>query len=172
MITQEEEIWLPIKGYEGRYEISNLGRVKSLILKVAKILRPGLNGKGYPSVSLHKSGSAKSWRVHALVAAAFLGHTPDGTTKVCVDHINNIRTDNRAENLQLISNRENMHKNPHKNKTSKYIGVSYCKWRSRWRAKITHRKIVTQLGSHKREIDAARAYKKALDRITKNLPAK
>ena len=103
----EEEIWKPIKGYEGLYEISNLGRVKSLNYKGTgkeKILKNTENSKGYLMVCLTKNGKQKLFKIHRLVAEAFI---PNPENKPCIDHINTIKNDNRVENLRWVTNEEN-----------------------------------------------------------------
>ena len=110
----KNEEWLDVDGYEGLYQVSNTGKVKTLERKRRdekkeyrvreKILSLPLNAYGYPVVSLHKDGVARTVTVHRLVAAAFLPN-PDG--KRCVDHINGDRADNRVENLRWVSHREN-----------------------------------------------------------------
>ena len=99
------EIWKPIKNYEGIYEISNLGRVKSLkrIVKKEihniniseKILKQTLNINKYLMVSLNKNGIKKNVKVHLLVAESFLNHKTDSTHKIVVDHIDNNKTNNK-----------------------------------------------------------------------------
>ena len=101
------EIWKDIVGYEGLYQISNLGRVKSLnYSRTGKenILSPGLNSGGYYTVSLFKNGEIKKFRVHRLVALAFI---PNPENKPCVDHINGVRTDNCVKNLRWCTQKEN-----------------------------------------------------------------
>lgn len=111
------EIWKPIKGYEGIYEFSNLNNVKSLsrIIKKKngavinlkeKILKQTFN-KGYYKVGLYLNGELSNLGIHQLVAMEHLGHTVCGL-KLVVDHINEIKTDNRIENLQIITQRENI----------------------------------------------------------------
>lgn len=103
----EEEVWKPIKDYEGLYEISNLGRVKSFNYRGSgkeKILKNTECRWGYLTVSLTKSGKCKVFKVHRLVAEAFI---PNPENKPCVDHINTIRTDNRVKNLRWVTYKEN-----------------------------------------------------------------
>ena len=102
-----EEIWQDIEGYEG-YQVSNLGRVKSLgnnKTRKEKILKPATNKKGYQYVNLYKNGKAKTFKVHRLVYAAFNGEIPPGME---VNHINEVKTDNRLENLNLMTRKENI----------------------------------------------------------------
>ena len=108
-----EEIWKDIKGYEGRYQISNFGRVKSLIYSKEKIMniynfrRDGEKGKGYWRVRLIKNSSYKYFFVHRLVAEAFISNPNNYAT---VNHINGIKTDNRIDNLEWCSLKENIQK--------------------------------------------------------------
>ena len=98
------EIWKDIKGFEGRYQVSNLGRIKSLawLGNEGKIgfLKGWYNGKGYLCVRLDRSRS-----VHGIVAETFIGPRPEGLT---IDHINKNKKDNRLTNLRYLSNTENV----------------------------------------------------------------
>lgn len=94
------EKWMPVKGYEGLYAVSNYGRVRSSHKKVPVILKTRVNKNGYEMVGLHLRRNRKMCYVHRLVAEAFLGECP---TKCEVDHINKDRLDNRASNLRYLS---------------------------------------------------------------------
>ena len=103
------EIWKEIPNYEG-YQVSNLGRVKSLERIDAlghrlkeKILKPQLDGRYY-QVCLCKQSVKKHYRVHRLVWEAFNGQIPEGLQ---VNHINEVKTDNRLSNLNLMTSKEN-----------------------------------------------------------------
>jgi hypothetical protein len=100
-------------------------------------------------------------KVHTLVAMVFLNHKPDGTNKICVDHINNIKTDNRLVNLQLITNRENTSKDK-KDGTSKYVGVCWQKSKNKWMAQINIDDKKKYLGYFTDEHEAHLVYQKAL----------
>lgn len=93
------ELWRAITGHEGAYEVSNLGRVRSLPghYRHAKVLKPHGVGRGYLAVTPSQGGVAKNRYVHHLVAEAFIGPRPDGLD-VC--HNNGDMLDNRAENLR------------------------------------------------------------------------
>lgn len=103
------EQWRPVKGYEGLYEVSNLGRVKSLNYHrtgVEKILKPSNVGNGYLFVHLSRNGKHKFFLVHRLVAIAFIPN-PKGLPEV--NHIDEIKTNNCVENLEWASRWYNMH---------------------------------------------------------------
>ncbi|WNH10077.1 NUMOD4 domain-containing protein [Thalassobellus suaedae] len=154
-----KEIWIDIIGYESLYKVSSLGRVKSLKRKNVKndrILKPCIRA-GYLKVSLNKNAKKKSFKVHQLVAMVFLNHTPNGR-EIVVDHINEVKTDNRVENLQIINHRENISKSKNRNTTSKYTGVHFHKQRKKWEAKIWIKSKPIYLGLYKTEIEAHNAY--------------
>ena len=112
------EIWKDIKGYEGWYQVSNLGRVKRLkkvhcnhgktnIVEREHLLIPQKDRKGYMVVILSNNGkSRKHFKVHRLVADAFIDNNDN---KPQVDHINRIKTDNCVENLRWVTNSENQY---------------------------------------------------------------
>lgn len=158
------EIWKKIKDYPD-YEISNLGRVKSLKFGKERVLKQNKNKKGYFFVCLHGT-QKKTIRVHQLVAVAFLNHKINGMSLV-VNHKNFIRTDNRVENLEIVTVRINNNKK-HILNSSKYVGVCFDKKNKKWRARITINYKLLHLGLFENEIEAYIAYQEKLKTI-KNL---
>lgn len=157
------EVFKDVPGYEGLYQVSDLGRVKSFKRKRPKILRLIFNNEGYLIVTFRKLRNNKTKKVHQLVAICFLNHTPCGYNLI-INHINIIRFDNRARNLELTSVRENNNKK-HIKSSSKYVGVSWMKERRKWIAKINHNCKSIYLGLFENEIDAHNAYQKELENI-------
>lgn len=159
------EIYKSVLGYEGIYEVSNLGNVKSLSRTILvqgknpyitkeRILKPGINTKGYYVVVLC-NGNQKTRKVHQLVAEAFLNHVPCGM-KLVVDHKDGNKLNNEESNLQILTNRQNLSKGT-PNKTSKYIGVHLSK-HGTYRASIQINGKDMALGSFKTEEEARDAY--------------
>ena len=93
-----KEQWRDIEGYEGIYQVSDLGRVRSLKFGRVKVLRSYKNRYGYLKVFLSKNGKRHNIYVHRLVAYAFIPNSDK--TKNEINHINEIKTDNRASNLE------------------------------------------------------------------------
>lgn len=120
------EVWKPIEGYEGYYEVSNAGRVRSVdrivwrqnaenawkVSLKGKLIALHLRRDGYPIVNLYKGHKSCGFAVHRLVAKAFVENP---LNRPEVDHINTERTDNRACNLRWVNRSEN-NKNPITNK--------------------------------------------------------
>jgi hypothetical protein len=153
------EIWKNINDCPD-YLISSLGNVKSLKTGKEKILKGGLNKDGYIYFILCNNGIMKTKTAHQLVAQSFLNHNPCGN-KIVVNHINFIRTDNRIENLEIITNRENTNKKHIKN-TSKYIGVGWNINSKKWVSRILINGKRKHLGCFICEIEASNAYQKEL----------
>ena len=165
-----EEIWKDVKDYEGCYQVSNFGNVRSLKKKhYLKLLRPSISkriGRGYYQVVLSKNGKQKTFKVHVLVASAFIGYVPNGLNSgPVVDHIDNNPLNNSLDNLQIISNRVNSSKD--RNGTSKYVGVSYDFNRRKWSARLKHNGKYLFLGRFDDEYEAHLAYQDKLKQINK-----
>lgn len=108
------EEWKDIKGYEGLYQVSNEGRVKSLNRKckkwngdrkVKEKIISFTNVSGYLKVTLFRNGIRHYYLVHRLVAEAFI---PNPDNKPCIDHVNTVKTDNIVENLRWVTVKENI----------------------------------------------------------------
>jgi hypothetical protein len=166
--SMELEKWVPIIGYEARYQVSNHGRVKSLqreefmawsgrtrIWK-EKILVPCLK-EGYPVIALFgvkKRGLLQY--VHRLVARAFIGEIPKGYT---VNHKDKDRSNSTLLNLEIITHRDNMnHALGTCRKTSKYPGVHWQAKKKSWRAMARNGKVKIHLGISKNEEEAHKFY--------------
>lgn len=115
-LSQEQqiaELWLPIKGYEGLYEVSNYGQVKTLkkpsglgshCFKKEKIKKARLNKYGYYDLTIWKSQIPKHYQIHKLVALHFVDNP---FNKPFINHIDGIKTNNCYNNLQWCTASEN-----------------------------------------------------------------
>jgi hypothetical protein len=173
---EKKELWRDIPGYEGYYQASNLGRIKSTPrhirfvnkkgdtsyrLSSERILKPSLAGK-YLKVTLAKYGKNKTIYIHHLVYSAFKGQIEKG---LVIDHIDENRLNNCIENLQSITIRENVSKGWAKFKpTSSFPGV--IKFKGKWRASIRHKGKRYHLGYFNTEPEAVAAYKNKLSSLT------
>lgn len=130
-----EELWKWIPNYEGIYKASNLGRVKSVERRVRnskngyrlvreRIMKQTLSNNNYLVVKLWSKNKSVTRTVHSLIVETFLDHTCT-TRKIVIDHIDNNPLNNRLDNLQIITNRENSIKD-NKNKSG-FTGVVFRK---------------------------------------------
>jgi len=169
-----QEIFKDIPNYKGLYQVSNLGRIKSLkrIVKKGysyrtikqKILNQLIINK-YIYTGLRKNKKQKLYLVHQLVAIVFLNHKPDGH-KIIVDHIDNNPLNNHVNNLQLITQRENTSKDRFRgNYSSKYLGVCWNKKMGKWQVNIWVNYKNKYLGCFKTELEASKVYQNALKNI-------
>lgn len=118
-----KENWLKIKGYDG-YEVSDLGRVRSLNYNrtgETRLLKPGLGKNGYLIVVLCKNRKQKVFYVHKLVVEAFIGPIPKGKV---VNHLNEIKTDNRLENLEITTYKKNNNHGTRNERAAKALSKS------------------------------------------------
>lgn len=125
------EKWVAVKEYEGLYQVSNLGRVRSIDRVVrsrpsvfqtikGRIIKPHLNAFGYEKFTGSRDGKTKNLYVHRLVATAFIDK-PDG--KNCINHIDNNPSNNRATNLEWCTHKENSQHMIKSNRTNPPVGA-------------------------------------------------
>ncbi len=103
-----EEIWKDIEGYEGKYTISNYGKVTALNFAkrgFSQELKQSLDSKGYSFVNLYFSGKMNPHRIHRLIAIHFI---PNPESKPYINHINGIKNDNSIDNLEWCTAKENI----------------------------------------------------------------
>lgn len=164
----ENEIWKDIKDYEGLYEISNFGRVRSK----ERYTNPGHGYRKLPSrilgqheahnylyVCLCKNNKPIHKKVHRLVYETFIGMIPPDKT---IDHINGNRYDNSYLNLHVLTIRENVCKYMSTiKKQSRYLGVTRHEPTNKWRSKIFINHKQVHLGLFLAESEAGLAYQKA-----------
>lgn len=144
-----KEIYKVVVDYPN-YAVSNLGNIKNLTTGI--VIKGHLKDNKYLTVRLIKE---KALKIHRLVAIAFV---PNPQNKPQVNHINAIKTDNRAVNLEWVNNRENVcHIAKKKETTSKYIGVHYRSYSNRFIATINIKNKTKYIGSFEKEIDAYNA---------------
>jgi hypothetical protein len=155
------EIWRDLPDSEGMYQVSDLGRVKSFFKKKTTIKKQHFDNIGYLATGINKNKKIKTLRVHKLVAITFLNHIPNGY-EIVVDHINNVKQDNRTINLQLISQRENSSKDKI-NKKCKYTGVNNS--REKFQSFIRNNDKIINLGSFKTQEEASEYYHNAVKAI-------
>lgn len=154
-MTDSLEIWKPVLEFEGRYEVSNMGNVRGI--KKGKLLSPTLRF-GYPRVSLLlPNGKKKNAVVHRLVLEAFIGKS-DLTT----DHINSIKTDNRLENLEYVSIRENQHRKC--SKVNDFVGTYFNKLNNKWKVQICVLNKRIWLGQYDTREEARKVYREAFEK--------
>jgi len=116
---EEIEIWKDIPGYEGKYQVSNLGNVKSMNYMHTKkehILIKSVQPTGYHTVTFCKNGKAKQYLVHRIVYQTFAGEIPEGMQ---VNHIDENKLNNNIDNLNLMTPKENCNWGTHIERCSK-----------------------------------------------------
>jgi hypothetical protein len=156
----KQEIWRPVPGYEN-YHVSDLGKVRSK----GKELRLTIVKSGYVTVALCKSGVAKTFTVHRLVATVFLGKS-----RLVVDHINGVKHDNRLSNLRYCTQRENVSECQMTTNLTGYTGVSINPptYRKRFRSRIRVNGKLKDLGSFPTAELAGAAYQFEKLELTKS----
>ena len=150
--VREAEVWKEVVGYEGRYEVSNMGKVKSLITN--KIMRTCVSKKGYRVASLYRAGEKKTrnYLVHKMVMDSFVGEL-EGFQ---VNHVNGDPSDNRLQNLEYVTPRENIN---HRLLNNKNLRGTYKQtWSGRYSAAIKIKGKRKNLGTFDTEKQAHDAY--------------
>lgn len=124
----KKEIWKDVKGYEGKYLVSNYGRVKSMDyrgMQKEHLIVPSFNSNGYLIIGLSKDGKRKTVRINRLVYETFIGDLPqwiatdDGEHRMEVNHIDEDKTNNCLWNLELVTHKQNVNHGSNKNRISK-----------------------------------------------------
>tara|TARA_R110000772_G_scaffold13879_1_gene40588 strand:+ start:135 stop:620 length:486 start_codon:yes stop_codon:yes gene_type:complete len=157
-----KEKWKDVKNYEGIYQISNLGNLKSLTTSNAKIINGTVTGKKYRRVGLTKNKITSNKMFHIIIAEAFFNYKK--SSGFIIDHIDNNPLNNRVDNLQIITQRENCSKDK-KGYSSNYIGVSFDKSRNKWVSQIQINGKDKFLGRFINELEASKAYQNKLKEI-------
>lgn len=162
-----EEIWKDVVGFDGFYEVSNTGRVRSVdrIIKSSKRSHFKLKGKivgnknnaGYMVVTISKELLSEERLIHRIVAEAFI---PNPNNLPQVNHINGDKKDNRVENLEWVSNRENTCHARVGKFTSKHSNVCWLPDRKKWKSYIQINNKRIQLGRFDTEEEAFAAVQK------------
>jgi hypothetical protein len=174
-MEKTKEIWRDAPNYEGYYQASNLGRIRSLSRYVkhsrggqqilnGRIMKQTLAGRGYYYVYFCVDGVHENKAVHSIIASTFLSYNYSGG-KIVVDHIDNNKLNNNVKNLQIISQRENCSKDK-SGGTSKYVGVSWYKKTGKWSSCIKIDGKNKSLGQFEDEKEAAQAYRNELNKLT------
>jgi len=164
------EIWKDVKNFEGNYQVSNLGNVRSLDRvghtgrkDRGKLKKLTIDGRGYLHVGLTKWNKKATRKVHQLVAESFLGHTVNGL-KLVVNHIDLNRKNNNVNNIEIVTHRDNSNLK-HIKSSSQYTGVCWSSNDKKWKATISINGKNNHLGYFTDEYEAHLAYEKALNKI-------
>lgn len=145
------EIWKDITNTKGYYSVSSKGQIRSN--RYNKIMKPKKTKRGYIMYSLHVDGDKYEGSVHRLMGYEFLGL--ENGSKLEVGHVNGDNSDNRVENLRLLTHKQNNRSKAKTYGSSKYRGVHWDKKKEKWVAMIKIDKKNQNLGSFNNESIAA-----------------
>lgn len=159
-VNSSQEVWKDVP-FNKSYQVSNMGRAKSFKRGRERLLKPGGNPKGYLYIALCEGNKPKTYSVHRLIMLSFVGKSG-----LSVDHINGIKGDNRLENLEYVTAKENSLRGGNctkkrKGASSKYIGVHSAKNKNlakAWRASSALNGRQVHIGCFETELQAHEAY--------------
>ena len=158
------EIYKDVIGYEGIYQVSNLGNIKSFKCGKEKILIPSNDSAGYLTINLIANSVRKTRKVHQLVAESFLNHNRC-EMQLVINHTDFNKANNKLDNLEIVTQRENANRK-HIKSSSQYIGVCWNKHVGKWQSSIRINKKRKHLGCFINELEASEAYQKELLNIS------
>lgn len=147
--------WKSVKNYEGLYEVSNQGTVRSIRNNI--VLKTSGN-RGYQRCILCNNGKQEIVSIHRLVYASFIGELNDS---LVIDHIDGVKDNNRPENLQQIPTRQNTTKG--KKRLSGYAGVHWYKQIQKWGVEIQIENVRYFLGVFTDKLKASQKYEQTLN---------
>ena len=160
----KEEVWKTVPGYDN-YMISDRGRLKSLKFNKERIMRASLSNS-YLATALCEEGRKKTFKIHKLVAMAFLDHIPCGH-ELEVNHINGVKTDNNLSNLEILTKKEHVIVTwKSRDKTSAHVGVCWSKQNKKWKVQMRVDGKQICIGHFTNEVEASEAYQMALKNNT------
>lgn len=117
------EAWKDIEGYEGHYEVSTFGRVRNK--RTGRVLKEGTYYNGYSKITLSKNSVTKTYLVHRLIAQAFI---PNPENKPQVNHKDENKTNNHADNLEWMTAEENVNYGTRNDRVAKAKGKPVSQW--------------------------------------------
>jgi hypothetical protein len=148
----EEEFWKSIDGCPN-YHISNKGNVENIV--TGNTLHPVIDTNGYKIVGLQIGKTRKWYRLHRIIALAFI---PNPDNKLCVDHVDNDRTNNNVSNLRWVTNQQNdFNRQISSNNTSGVKGVTWHKQKQKWQAQMKINGKSIHIGHYKTLEEAKQA---------------
>jgi isocitrate/isopropylmalate dehydrogenase len=176
---EELEIWKDIPDWEGFYQVSNYGRVRSVTRfaphrktgfakRKGVLLKITIDKLGYCKACVTKNNNSKQISVHRAMMSAFIG-----VSDLHIDHLNGIKSDNRLENLEYVTNRENTSR--YYQSKGKELPTGVTKRRNNYMAKIVVGGKTWQLGTYRLIQEASDIYQAALadtENIEKYVPKK
>lgn len=113
-----QEIWKPVPGYEGQYQASNFGKIRSFKRNKVRVLKQGKTRNGYYMVNLRRNNVKKYSSVHRLVWSAFNGAIPEGLE---INHRDEDKANNALLNLELVTRKENINFGTHNKRVSEKL---------------------------------------------------